>query len=80
MSGKPIMFDCDICQQRYEQGPHRYEGHKLHRYGGIIACDMYWKSNHDGWTPHLEPILLAHLERAGLPVPDRNDAGLLPRE
>ena len=80
MSGQPILFDCDICQKPYQHGPHRYEGHRLHRYGDLMACDMCWQANHDGWNPRVEPILIASLQRSGLPEPERNESGLLPRE
>jgi hypothetical protein len=35
--------------------------------------------NWDGWAPHHECVLLEHLEKKGLPVPQRNEKGLLPR-
>jgi hypothetical protein len=73
------MFDCDVCGKPYQHGPHRYEGHKLELYGGIMCCGMRWEYNHDGWAPHLDRPLLGHLERLGLSVPARNDAGRLPR-
>lgn len=80
MPADAIMFECDVCEQPYQHGPHRYEGHKLHRYGGIMACDCCWRANHDGWNPLLEPILMAYLKRFGVPVPERNERDLLPRE
>jgi len=80
MSPEKIMFDCDVCGNAYQYGPRRYEGHRLHRYGDIMACDACWQGNHDGWNPLLEPILLGHLNEKGLPVPERNGQGLLPRE
>jgi hypothetical protein len=80
MSQDKIMFDCDICGSPYQHGPHRYEGHKLHRYGGIMACDKCWRGNRDGWNSNLEPILLGHVQRLGMPIPERNENGLLPRE
>lgn len=79
MSQERIMSNCDICGNSYQHGPHRHEGHRLHLYGEIMACDSCWRGNHDGWAPHREPILLAHLQRQGLPVPARNDKDLLPR-
>lgn len=80
MSQKKIIFDCDVCGNSYQYGPHRYEGHKLHRYGGVMACDTCWQGNHDGWNSRYEAILLDHLNRSGLPIPERNEQGLLPRE
>ncbi len=80
MTKEKIMLNCDTCGNPYQEGPHRYEGHKLHRYGGIMVCDGCWQGNHDGWNPHFEPILLGILKEKGLPVPERNEQGLLPRE
>jgi hypothetical protein len=74
-----ITFACDICSRKYLHGLHRYEGHRLKVYGDVMACDSCWQGNHDGWAPHHEPVLLAHLKRQGLPVPARNASGLLPR-
>ncbi len=75
-----LCFVCDVCDRPYRHGPHRYEGHALKRYGDIFACDVCWNGNHDGWAPQYEARLKAHLERQGLPEPERNRANLLPRE
>ena len=74
------MPQCDVCGQPYQHGPHKYEGHGLASYGSIFVCDTCWQANWDGWAPHFEPVLLAHLARLGLQVPTRNAMGLLPRE
>ena len=74
------MFKCGVCGGSYQHGPHRYEGHRLNLYDGLFACDACWQSNHDGWAPHYEEIFLAHLKEKGLPVPQRNAKGFLPRE
>ena len=75
-----LMFKCDVCGVSYQHGPHKYEGHKLNLYGGLFVCHTCWQSNHDGWAPHHEKILLAHLKEKGLSVPQRNAKGFLPRE
>jgi hypothetical protein len=33
-----------------------------------------------GWAPQFEARLIAHLTANGLPTPDRNAQGLLPRD
>jgi hypothetical protein len=68
-----FLFQCSVCSNRYQHGPHRYEGHALKLYGNIFCCDDCWRTNHDG-------ILLDVLKQKGLPVPTRNAAGLLPRD
>jgi len=73
------MFRCDVCRGPNGKGLHRHDGHRLVLYGDLVVCDLCWIGNHDGWTPDYEPILLDHLERIGLPVPERNAKGLLPR-
>ena len=80
MTNEKITFDCYTCGNTYQHGPHRYEGHKLQRYGGVMVCDTCWQGNHDGWNPHFERILLGILEENELPVPNRNELGFLPRE
>lgn len=48
-------------------------------YGGLMVCDLCWISSHDGWATEYEPVLLEHLRHQGLPVPQRNAKGRLPR-
>lgn len=80
MTNEKFMFKYDVCGASYQHGPHRYDGHKLNLYGGLFACDTCWQSNHDGWAPHFEKKLLAHLKEKGLPVPQKNAKGFLPRD
>lgn len=75
----PIMQKCIVCGQQYQHGPHRYEGHRLELYGNIFCCDACWQTNHDGWAPHYEEVLLEHLKSTDLPIPLRNSKGWLPR-
>jgi hypothetical protein len=80
MQKDKFVFNCDVCGSAYQYGPHRYEGHGLKLYGEIFCCGTCWEANWDGWAPHYEKVLVAHLERQGLPIPTRNSQGLLPRE
>ena len=80
MTEQVFMFDCAVCGNPYQHGPHRYDGHKLELYGGVFCCDACWRANWDGWGPHSEPTILAILLANGLPVPPRNKKGWLPRE
>lgn len=80
MSDEKFMFKCDVCGSSYQHGPHKFQGHRLKLYGDISACDTCWQGNHDGWVPHYEKRMLAHLERQGLPIPPRNDKGFYPRD
>ena len=74
-----LVFPCAVCGNPFQHGPHRYEGHKLELYGGVFCCDSCWKSNWDGWGPVAEPRILAILKEKGLPDPQRNKKGWLPR-
>ncbi len=79
MQEERFMFACDLCGSQYQHGPHRYEGHKLQRYG-MMVCDSCWESNWDGWAPHYESRIIESAESKGLQLPPRNENGLLPRE
>lgn len=80
MSEHKVVLTCAVCGSSFQFGPHIYQGHRLHRYGGIMVCNACWQGNCDGWAIHLEPLLLAHLNQNGLPMPPRGANCLLPRE
>ena len=46
---------------------------------GMTVCIACWQRAESGWPRELEPALFNALDRAGLLIPDRNPAGLLPR-
>jgi hypothetical protein len=70
---------CDICGSEFQYGPHKYNGKYIARYQ-ITVCMPCWESNWDGWAPGNEERLIAHLQKMGLPIPERNSKGWLPRE
>ena len=74
-----IMRECDLCRNNYQMGPHRYEGKFIPRYQ-LSVCGTCYDGNWDGWAPHLEATLLAHLKKKGLSEPTRNAKGWFPRE
>ena len=79
---EPIMESCGLCQSPVQRGPHRWEGNVLKRWHNALVCDACYGSNEDGWSPHHEEMLIAYLDRKGLPRPDdseRNEKGWLPR-
>ncbi len=79
MNKEKIILKCPLCCNTYQHGPHRYEGHKLSLYGDIFCCNLCWEGNWDGWGPDHENFLINHLEQMDLPIPERNEEGLLPR-
>ena len=71
---------CDLCGGEYYHDEGLYEGHRLEIYGDIFCCDTCWRFNHDGWNPTThEPRLIKILEGKNMPIPERNEAGFLPR-
>ncbi len=76
---KKTFLTCPLCGNEFQHGPHRYEGHRLTLYEGIFCCNYCWEGNWDGWGPDHEEFLIKLLEEKGLPIPERNEEGLLPR-
>lgn len=74
-----VMVRCFIHGGDFQFGPHRYAGKHIPRYQ-ITVCETCYQANWDGWAPHYEARILGHLATQGLPVPERNTDGLLPRE
>jgi len=74
-----VMLRCHFCNNAFQFGPHQYDGVYISRYE-VTVCMSCWNGNWDGWAPHLEQRLILHLNRNGLPIPERNSKGWLPRE
>ncbi|MFO8008329.1 MAG: hypothetical protein R6V05_11415 [Candidatus Brocadiia bacterium] len=79
MDPDKFIFTCDLCGSKFQHGLHRYEGHRLDLYGDLWCCSFCWEGNWDGWNAHYEGFLIAHLKKKGLPIPERNEKGWLPR-
>jgi hypothetical protein len=73
------IIKCAACPSSFPYGPNNYRGRYLPRYK-ITVCDNCYKSNHDGWAPHLEDKITAKLRELGEPIPARNLEGWLPRD
>lgn len=73
------MIRCFMCGQEFQFGPHAYKGKHIARYN-ISVCEPCYDSNWDGWAPHYESRLIKYIESQGIPVPMRNEKGLIPRE
>jgi hypothetical protein len=77
---KRFTLNCFACGEEFQMGLHSvYEGKFVQRYD-ITVCDSCYKGNWDGWHPKLEQSLIDHLEERGLPIPERNEQGWLPRD
>lgn len=79
MSEEKIMCQCDMCGNKFQMGQHVYNGKFISRYQ-ISVCKSCWDGNWDGWAPHYEQRLIAHLQKKGIPLPERNAKGWFPRE
>lgn len=77
MDGTLIIMVCDICGQRHQMGPHRYDGRFISRYQ-IEVCRSCYSSNWDGWNPDAEKKIILHLVSKILSLSTRNIVGLLP--
>ena len=79
MNNEKFMFNCDLCGSSYQMGRHKYDGKQIPRYK-LGVCSTCYEGNWDGWAPHYESKILLHLKEKGLPTPERNNNGLLPRD
>jgi hypothetical protein len=73
-----IMETCAMCGSSFQFGPHIYDGKFIAAYQ-ISVCRSCFESNWDGWAPHYEARLEAHLKAKGIPLPNRNAEGFYPR-
>jgi hypothetical protein len=69
---------CQMCGSKYQMGPQIYEGKHIVAYD-LDVCQSCYDGNWDGWAPHYEGKLLAHLREKSMPVPERNEKGWFPR-
>ncbi len=79
MDNEMAKFTCGICGRKHQMGPHAYEGTFVPRYQ-IQVCQICYSANWDGWGPDAERKLIPHLTANGLPIPQRNSKGWLPRD
>jgi len=79
MSKEKFMYKCFMCGGDYQYGPHKYEGQWIRQYN-ISVCNICYKANWDGWAPEYETKLIEHLRKEGIPIPERNEEGWLPRD
>lgn len=73
------MIHCQICGKEYQYGPQRYDGKYIRSYD-LNACQSCYAGNRDGWGQRQEKVLLKHIEKKGIAIPERNEKGLIPRD
>lgn len=69
---------CDICSKEFQESGGKY-GRCIPSYN-LNVCMSCYKGNHDGWNSTNEEVLIKHLEKNDIPVPERNEKGWIPRE
>jgi hypothetical protein len=78
MRDMKFMQTCQICNASYQMGIHRYDGKHIAKYN-LDVCRTCYEANVDGWCPSVEGIILAHLKKLKMAVPERQADGYLPR-
>ncbi len=74
-----VSYPCFMCGAQFQMGPGRY-GKYIPLYK-INVCSNCYGSNLAGWARSCDDErLVARLSDGGLPIPERNEEGLLPRE
>jgi hypothetical protein len=69
-------YDCFLCEQSFQFGPHVYDGRHV-RLWGIQLCNVCLMSNWDGVVLEGHPRLKQHLMSKGIPI-KFNAKGWLP--
>ena len=72
-----FMRICDFCGNKYQFGPHVYDGKYIKRYD-MNVCLTCYNGNKDGWADISK--IIKHLKEKGLPIPETNAKGWLPLE
>ncbi len=76
---KPFMYKCYLCGKEFQFSNHIYDGKFLAHYK-MALCNSCYQGNWDGFTLHYEAQITMHLEENNIPIPPRNEDGLLPRD
>ena len=79
MTTKKVTYTCDACGNSFQFGPGLYNGKRNQTYD-IMVCLTCHNGNWDGWAPKFEAAVTRRLKEKGLPLPQRNAKGWLPRE
>jgi len=72
-------WKCPLCQQGFVIKKGTYPDKTLTGYK-LSVCETCYRMNWDGWAPHYEKILIEHCLKNDIPLPQREENGLLPRD
>lgn len=75
-----VLVKCFTCGKDFQFGPHFYAGKCNLRDWGVNVCENCFKGSWEGWKGRAGDLLVRHLKKKGIEVPDRNGDGSLPRE
>ena len=67
-------YECCVCEDLFQFGPHVYDGRKVHGWNGLMICRECERINHDGVVPN--PQLISRIEATGAKV-TFNAAGII---
>ena len=76
MSKPAFHYDCDLCGQSFQFGPHIYRGRPIPSWSKVMICSMCEDSNWDGIVPQSHPRFMALLAEQGVTF-QLNDDGWL---
>lgn len=65
MSINPIKIECFLCKQKFQFGPHAYDGRYISAWK-ISICHTCSSGNWDGIVPGTYPHLMQHLAASGI--------------
>lgn len=69
MTTEPKFFyDCDLCRQPFQFGPHVYNGRPIPQWEKVMICSQCESGNWDGIVPQTHPHFMKLLEERGVPV------------
>ena len=69
---------CFTCGRKFQMQEHVYDGTWIRNYQ-IEVCKSCYNMNWDGWTTDRSTRIIKHLQEKGLPIPEFNEKGWLPR-
>ena len=74
-----MQSQCELCGKAVDYSNGIYGLNKCSGYD-IFVCDTCYASNHDGWGPFHQTIVISIMNKKGKALPQRNHKGWLPRE
>lgn len=61
------MYDCALCKQAFQFGPHRYAGQPVNAWN-IMLCTGCIKDNREGIVAEMHPDLIEYLKSQGIEI------------